>query len=428
MLEGEPPIPVPPPPPAGSEAEKAELAEVFDLNRRRRDPQSLEAARRWSRGACVGWNETARLLVAKHRTDHARASRIYALTAVAQHDALVSVWRNKILYKRRSPTALDGNIEPLYPLADDPSYPCAHAAVATASALVLSYLFPDEAPSLSALASGHRESRLWAGACFRSDVDAGDNIGRAVAALAIAHGKSDGHDEPPPPVVVVGDLPGRWESAPGEMPVTAHWGAVKPWLIPSAQALRAPPPPGLDSPMFRTALDEVKRASDRRTLSERRLAALWADGDGSYAPAGRWNKTACDLVSKHQLDELEAGRTLGLLNLALMDVGIACWDSKYHYLVPRPSQLDPAITLPVGLPNHPSYPSAHASFSGAAAGVLARLFPADARHLREDAEEATLSRLHGGIHYRFDGDAGLAQGKAVAEIILSWSDAGRAST
>jgi membrane-associated phospholipid phosphatase len=102
--------------------------------------------------------------------------------------------------------------------------------------------------------------------------------------------------------------------------------------------------------------------------------------------------------------------------MAIMDAGIACWDTKYHYMVSRPSQVDPAITTPVGLPNFPAYPSAHASFSGAGAGVLGYLFPAQKAWLGERAEEAALSRVYGGIHYRFDGEAGLAQGRAVAEL------------
>lgn len=75
---------------------------------------------------------------------------------------------------------------------------------------------------------------------------------------------------------------------------------------------------------------------------------------------------------------------------------------------------DPMITLPIGLPAHPSYPSAHSCVSGAMTGVLAAEFPSEATRLAELAVEASLSRLYGGIHYRFHMDAGLALGRAVA--------------
>ena len=101
-----------------------------------------------------------------------------------------------------------------------------------------------------------------------------------------------------------------------------------------------------------------------------------------------------------------------------MDAGIACWDTKFHYFMIRPSQADPSITTPVGLPNFPAYTSGHSDFSGAGAEVLGYLFPDDKASLWGFAEEASLSRLYGGIHYRFDGVAGLAQGQASAQLAI----------
>src|SRR4029453_17170975 len=118
-----------------------------------------------------------------------------------------------------------------------------------------------------------------------------------------------------------------------------HWGAVRCWLIPSGKALLAEPPPAEGSEAFHNALDEVKRYSERRTPEQGRIAAFWADGDGSYAPAGRWNKIACDLLALQRWSELRAARALALLNMAVMDAGIACWASKYHYFVRRPWQV-----------------------------------------------------------------------------------------
>ena len=118
------------------------------------------------------------------------------------------------------------------------------------------------------------------------------------------------------------------------------------------------------------------------------------------------------------MTELRAARLFAFLNMALMDAGIACWDSKYFYQLIRPWQVLPEIPTPVGKPRHPSYPSAHAAFSGAASTWLARQFPAEADRLLADAAEAAMSRVYGGIHYRFDGDAGLALGRKVAQLAL----------
>jgi len=110
----------------------------------------------------------------------------------------------------------------------------------------------------------------------------------------------------------------------------------------------------------------------------------------------------------------EAARILFVMNAAAWDALIGCFDAKYHYWFIRPPQADPAITLPIGLPPHPSYPSAHSCVSGSSTEVLAVSFPSERRRLEQIAEEASLSRLYAGIHYRFDMVAGLALGRAAA--------------
>lgn len=403
-------IRVGPPPPEGSAQQQEESAELASLQAQR-TPQQTAAVRRWSAGGAVlRWNEIARELVAKHRTDHPRASRVYALLSVAQHDALLVARKNQEIFGRAPPPA------PKAPLIRPPlgsSYPSAEAAVASASAGVLAYLYPEETERLAQMASEHESTWLWAGVRYRSDVEAGDLIGRKIAAIARARAKADRSD-----AAWTGTLPkgpGSWVSAAGDEPLLPMWGQTQPWLITSVADYRLKPPPEFRSPAYESALAEVKRFSENRTPEQARLAALWADGPGSYSPGGRWNRIAADLIVKHRLDDFGAARVLALLNMAIMDAGIACWDNKYHYDLIRPSQADPSISTPVGLPNFPSYPSAHACFSGAAAEVLGAIFPEDRKTLRAKAEEASLSRVYGGLHYRFDGDAGLSLGRAVAQ-------------
>jgi hypothetical protein len=99
---------------------------------------------------------------------------------------------------------------------------------------------------------------------------------------------------------------------------------------------------------------------------------------------------------------------------ATWDALIGSYDGKYTYWTIRPSQADPGITLPISLPNHPSYPSNHATIDGALAVILEAEFPAETKRVEQIAEEAAISRLYGGIHYRFDKDAGLALGRVTA--------------
>jgi membrane-associated phospholipid phosphatase len=412
---------LPPPPAPGSAAARDELDELM-RRQRSRTPESLAAGRSWRRGASLRWNEIARELVAQHRTDVLIASRVYALLGVAQHDACLGVLRNKYRYRRPPPFLTSTDLRPEETSSREPAYPCAHAAIAAASAAVLGELYPGDRTSLQTRAAEHADSRITLGACTRSDLEAGRQLGQAVGAAVVLHRRDDGAETSASDEM---DLPGPggWRPASSRPPLGAHWGQVRPWVMQQGSQFRAPPPPALGSPGFRDALLEVRRFSDSADQEQARIAALWADGPGSYTPGGRWNKIAADLMSRHGLTEARAARSFGLLNLALMDAAIACWDSKFFYAVLRPWQADPAIRTPVGMPNFPSYTSAHAALSGAAAGLLSELFPADRAFLMGKAEEAARSRIYGGLHYRFDAEQGLAQGRAVAQLV--WTRRGQ---
>jgi membrane-associated phospholipid phosphatase len=405
----------PPPPPAGSAASSAELSELRGLGARRSEATRSQVAF-WDQGACIRWNEIARDLVARNRASHTMASRVYALVSVAQYDALVATWRSKYQHLHSNTSLAAKELSPLLPVPSEPSYPSEHAAVAGASAAVLEYLYPAEKALLQQKASEHRESRLLAGVNFRSDLDAGEAIGRGVAAQVIARAESDGAKQ-----AASGTFTGEqngWHPSRNHEAIDPAWGRVRPWLMRTGSQFRAPPPPAYDSPAFKSALDEVLRLTTNRTEDQLRLAAFWADGRGSYAPAGRWNRIAEDLIRSHHLSELRAARVFALLNMALMDAGVAAWDTKYHYLVKRPSQMDERISTPIEEPSSPSYTCSHAAFSGAGAEVLAYLFPDDAATLRQKAEEAAMSRVYAGIQFRFEGEAGLAGGRQVAKLAI----------
>lgn len=407
---------IPPPPAANSETQKDEIVELLGLQNQRTAEMQISVAF-WEASGSLRWNEIARDLVSKYRTDPQHASRVYALLSVAQYDALVAAWNNKYFYQRPAPEKITSEITPLISASGDPVYPSEHAVLAAASAAVLTYLYPQEEDFLAGRKTEEQESRLWAGVNFRSDLTAGEALGRDVAQIIIDRAQTDGSDAVWAGTVPIGD--GYWFSDPAELPLVPLWGQVKPWLMTSGDQFRPGPPPAYSSPEFKAALAEVKQFSETRTPDQSRAAAIWADNLGTYTPPGHWNAIAAKLIQDHHLTEIRAARALALLNMALMDAGIACFDSKYHYWLIRPSQVDPSITTPVGLPNFPSYISGHATFSGAAAAVLGYLFPAEKARVQALAEEAALSRLYGGIHYRFDNEAGLAVGRAVGELAVA---------
>ena len=123
------------------------------------------------------------------------------------------------------------------------------------------------------------------------------------------------------------------------------------------------------------------------------------------------------------LSARRAAHVFATLNTAQADAFIACWDSKFAYWSERPGtgirrELDPGWLSYIATPPFPSYVSGHSTTSGAAAAVLAGFFPGERARLWRQAEEAALSRLYGGIHFRSDNEAGLELGRAVGRLAL----------
>ena len=104
---------------------------------------------------------------------------------------------------------------------------------------------------------------------------------------------------------------------------------------------------------------------------------------------------------------------VALVNMALHDAAVTCWDTKYFYFNPRPAQLDPSLKTQIALPNFPAYESGHSVFSAAAAAVLSYLFPDGAGFFAAQKDEAAISRFYSGIHFSSDIEVGKTHGTAV---------------
>jgi membrane-associated phospholipid phosphatase len=170
-------------------------------------------------------------------------------------------------------------------------------------------------------------------------------------------------------------------------------------------------------------LREVLDVAANLNAEQKRIALFWVDGHGSVTPAGHWNQIAINEVIGSTFDDLKVAQLFAYLNVAMADSFIAAWDAKYHYWTGRPISvaellygevLSPALLTPP----FPSYVSGHAAFSGAASRVLGRFLPLKAERLKVMAEEAALSRLYGGIHFRHDNEDGLVLGQKIAEKLL----------
>ena len=348
--------------------------------------------------ASVRWSAITRDFIAAKpaatKPNPVAALRVFAYLSLAQYRAVVAV------------DETHGHAAPASP----------QAAVAAASVVVLSALFPTDAAFFET--ELRRQESEVAGSQNVHDIfGAGEIRGRTVGAEVVELAQSDHFDAVWTGTVPTG--PGFWSSDldPPRPPQAPLLGQMRPFLMESGDQFRPPPPPAFGSPEFLAALEEVRRFSDHRTPDQLRIAEYWALTTGSLG-AGFWNEEATKRIAHYRLNERRAAHSLALVHMAAMDANIACYDAKYTYWLIRPYRADPAITTPIGRPNHPSYPSSHGCYSGAAAYVLAAIFPSDAAQLVAMADEAGESRLYAGIHYRFDKDASRSIARQVAALAL----------
>ncbi|MDG2430874.1 phosphatase PAP2 family protein [Flavobacterium sp.] len=449
-------FPVNPPVPTDSQEYKREINEVKSFQLAITEEQK-KIINYWKAGAVLRWNEIMRTLVAKHNrppyqnedgsyptpsgtnpfaypqfpfSNPPYAARAFAYVSAAQYDALIAAWYYKKLYNRTSPYTIDNSIQLLVPQSKLPSYPSEDAVVAGVTVELLKLLFPTEIAFISQKADEEKTFRILSGANVRSDIDAGISLGQKVAYKFIARASTDGAGAAigTPAIWAAletqtaarGEMPWKSIELPIRPPMLPLFGKVKSFLMTPADVLanRPPPPPLTKSSAFATELAEVKNYSRSRSREQMQIVTIWADGVGTYTPPGHWNAIATESFVELNYSEVRWARNMALLNIAMMDAAISCWDAKYTYFNPRPSQVDPSIKTTTGVPNFPAYVSGHSTFSAAASEVLSHIIPSKKNVYEAMATEASNSRLYGAIHYRSDCEKGMQLGKKVAQFAL----------
>ena len=338
----------------------------------------------WDAGSSVAWNATARDLSAARALSPVVQTRVFAYLSVAQYNAIVA-----------AEDAIEGG---------DHASPA--AAAAGASVVVLKSFFPLDAGLIDAALAAQRVRGVPPNA-QTENVAAGEAIGRAVGGRIVAYAATDGYLLTQPPSNPRG--PNNWT---GANPVLGLYG-VRPWTMQSGDQFRPPPPPDRESQAFADAVEELHQLTDALPSAHLEIARAWATRGPAFL-----NGIATDLIVSHHRTERDAARTLALANMAMFDGTIGCFDGKFAYWYIRPVQADPTLRLWIGMPNHPSYPSGHSCQTASAVTVLASVFPDERERLEALIVEAGLSRMYGGLHYRFDCEAGQELGRQVAAWVL----------
>jgi membrane-associated phospholipid phosphatase len=377
------------------------------------------------------WNQLALQAVGQARVAPVVASRALAITQAAVYDAVDAIDRSFELYHAQVQASRGASPE---------------AAAAQAAHDALAALFPAQAGTFDAALAADLVG------IPPGQARQGTDVGREVARQILDWRSTDGSSATV--TYTPGTDPGDWQpTPPAYLPALApQWPNVTPFAMSSGSQFRPAPPPALDSAAYAAAFNEVKdlgsASSTTRTDEQTQIARFWNDAIGTAYAMGYWNRIAAQAASDQGLSLVQDARVLALLNIATADALISCWDAKYTYSLWRPvtairaadtdgnpdTAPDPSWTPLLVTPNFPSYTSAHSTVSGAAAGVLTSLFgdhydftvsAVSVPYTRSfdsfeaAATEAGLSRIYGGIHYRFDSINGLAVGGEVGDYVVT---------
>jgi hypothetical protein len=363
--------------------------------------------------------------------------RFYAMTHIAMFDAINALERDFEPYRVRLRPGLGGS---------------SVAAAAQAAHDVLVALNPSATPAYDeALAAdlGDRPSRF---------VRRGAEIGAYVAKEILAWRQNDGwvvsafppYSEPP--------LPGRWQPTPpaNAAATFTHLQTAAPMALLSATQLLPPPPPSLTSARYAADLNELtlvgKTDSAARTEDQTNYSRLWSGVGTTTGFFSVWNNVARDAVLARNLSLVETARVFVLLNVSIHDALQTTQASKFVYGVWRPvtairaadTDLNPdtepdSTWLPlITTPPYPAYAGNLATIGASAARAMQLVFGTNdvpvsitwsvtggltvTRHYDgfwQAADEEALARIYGGIHYRFDQEAGQQVGRSAAEFVFA---------
>jgi hypothetical protein len=351
------------------------------------------------------------------------------------------------------------------------------AAAAQAAHDTLVALYPDFKPTLDADLTADLQTVSSPLSRFE-----GVLVGKIVAKLILFVRSNDGSNVPMP--YTPGTLPGQWQPDPlhpNQKALGSLWGSVTPFALRSAEQFHVPPPPALTSQEYADAYNEVMSLGGdgvttpiTRTAEQTQIGIFWGyDGSpGLSTPPRFYNQIAETLAVQEHNSVIQNARFFALIDIAMADAGIACWDAKYDYNFWRPvtairagdtdgnpdTIADPNWT-PLGAPADngggtnftppfPAYASGHATFGGALFRMMADFFGRDdiSFTLSSDefngitrdqngvvrpvvtrsfdsfsqaAEENGQSRIYLGIHWSFDKIQGIKQGTEIADYIFA---------
>ncbi|CAN1540127.1 PAP2_haloperoxidase domain containing protein [Paracoccaceae bacterium] len=372
------------------------------------------------------------------------ASRAFAYLGVALWEAVA---------QSRGLTSLAGQANGLAPL---PQLPGAvdeavlvHATLSAATATLFANTGPTGQRAMTAMTE-KLGAKVTVGldAVLTADSSA---QGAAIATHILAWAESDGGAKVEnlgfPMDWTLGGKPSSWVPTNTadlqQAPLLPGWGDVRPFALTGELPCGLDPHPDYSedpASAFYAEAVEVYETTKTLTDGQKLIARFWSDDPMlSPTPPGHWISILSEIAARDALPLDRLADALARLGMAVADAFIVCWRVKFEYDLLRPITyirrlIDPKWEPLLNTPPFPEYPSGHSTQSGAAYAVLEAIFGSDfafndATHeadglpvrsfpsFKAAAEEAAISRLYGGIHFRAAIDNGIAQGECVADFI-----------
>jgi len=284
-------------------------------------------------------------------------------------------------------------------------------------------------------------------------------FGDTIAKTILERAKNDGYykSRGKPKYLGSNDV-GKWRPTPPDYMdgVEWCWNLMKPLVMDSASQFMPARPPVFStdtSSVFSKSTKEVYNITKNLTAEQKSVARYWDDNpfvvehsghmmfaNKKITPGGHWIGIASIAAKQSKADAVKTAAGYALTSVALYDAFISCWDEKYRSNYIRPvtvinEHFDPAWVPFLQTPPFPEYTSGHSTITRSAATVLTALYGdnfafQDTSELRyigmqrhfdsfvQAADEASISRVYGGIHYRFSVDAGADAGRKVGELLI----------
>lgn len=381
-----------------------------------------------------------------------QASRVYAYASVAAYEAA--------RHADAGARSLAGQVARLAPLPAPQSGVAYHWGAASVRAfLVVGRQLTFSRDRMDSVRA-HFDRVLARAGIPRADLERSLAFGDTVGARILAWAGTDGYlQSRGMPKYSVSREPGRWiPTPPAYMDgVEPNWGTIKPFTLDSVAAFRPAPAIPFDSargsPFMRQA-QEVFETARALTDEQRNIAAFWdcnpyvmnVQGHTMFAtkkitPGGHWMAITGLVTRQAGSGLVPTAEAYARTAVALADAFIGAWEEKYRSAVLRPETvinkwMDEQWQPLLQTPPFPEYPSGHSVISTAAAEVLTDLYGdgfaftdsteamyglpmRSFRSFRQAADEAAMSRLYAGIHFRHAIEKGQEQGRRIGAHVVA---------